>query len=103
MSESERHSVVIAGGGVAGLEALLALHELAGERIRTELIAPDPTFVYRPLLVAEAFGLATPQRIDLERGSTEHGVAFSQDALAAVNPAAKTLETRGGRTVEFDA
>ena len=32
--------VVIVGGGVAGLEAALALRDLAGERINTTLLAP---------------------------------------------------------------
>ena len=36
--------VVIAGGGVAGLEALLALHALAADRVRLTLIAPDAEF-----------------------------------------------------------
>ena len=45
--------VVIAGGGVAGLEALLALHGLAGPRVRVQLLAPESEFVYRPLAVAE--------------------------------------------------
>ena len=54
--------VVIAGGGVAGLEALLALHELAGPRVKVELLAPEREFVYRPLAVAEPFGLAHPAR-----------------------------------------
>ena len=45
--------VVIGGGGVAGLEALLALHALAGDRVQLTLVAPDPDFAYRPLAVAE--------------------------------------------------
>ena len=32
--------IVIAGGGVAGLEALLALRAMAGDRVRLTLIAP---------------------------------------------------------------
>ena len=48
--------VVIAGGGVAGLEAMLALRELAGDRVDIELLSPSDEFVYRPMLVAEPFG-----------------------------------------------
>ena len=43
--------VVIVGGGVAGLETLLALDDLAGERVALTLVAPQPYFVYKPLLV----------------------------------------------------
>ena len=37
-------NIVIAGGGVAGLEALLALQALAGDRVALTLIAPEPDF-----------------------------------------------------------
>ena len=43
--------VLIVGGGVAALEAALALQELAPELAQVELVAPDRSFVYRPLLV----------------------------------------------------
>ena len=35
-----RHRVVIAGAGVAGLEALVALHGLAGDRVDVTLVSP---------------------------------------------------------------
>ena len=47
--------ILIAGGGVAALEALIALHELAPDRQRVTLLAPEPDFVYRPMSVAEPF------------------------------------------------
>ncbi len=48
--------VLVCGGGVAGLEAMLALRELAGELVDVELVAPEHHFFYRPLAVAEPFG-----------------------------------------------
>ncbi len=51
----ERKRVVIVGGGVAALEAVLALHELAGHVVAMTLVTPDPEFIYRPVTVAEAF------------------------------------------------
>jgi sulfide:quinone oxidoreductase len=36
--------VLIAGGGVAALEAALALRALAEDRVRVELLAPEPQF-----------------------------------------------------------
>jgi sulfide:quinone oxidoreductase len=59
--------VVIAGGGVAGLEALLALSELAKGLVDVELLSPTDEFVYRPMLVAEPFGNADVLRIELEQ------------------------------------
>jgi sulfide:quinone oxidoreductase len=58
--------IVIAGGGVAGLEALLGLRAVAGDRVHVTLVAPDPDFTYRPLAVAEPFALG-----HAHRGSTE--------------------------------
>ena len=54
--------VVIAGGGVAGVEALLALSALAEGLVDVELVSPTDEFVYRPLLVAEPFGAAAARR-----------------------------------------
>ena len=45
--------VLIAGGGVAGLETLMALHARAGDRVELTLVAPEDEFVYRPLEVEE--------------------------------------------------
>ncbi|MQA75247.1 MAG: hypothetical protein GEU88_13040 [Solirubrobacterales bacterium] len=35
--------VVVAGGGIAGLEALLALREIAGERVSLTLVSASPS------------------------------------------------------------
>ena len=59
---SGRFSVLIAGGGVAGLEALLALRDLAGDRVDLRLLAPEAEFVYRPMAVGEPFGRGRPDR-----------------------------------------
>ena len=45
--------VLIAGGGVAALEAALALRALAAGRVSSALVAPDRDFVYRQSLLAE--------------------------------------------------
>ena len=43
--------VLIVGGGVAALETLMALRDLAGDRVRVTLVAaePDDTVATRPL------------------------------------------------------
>ena len=42
---------------MAALEALIGLRELAGDRPRVTLLAPESQFVYRPMSVAEPFCL----------------------------------------------
>ncbi|MGN6166895.1 MAG: hypothetical protein ACTHQQ_01815, partial [Solirubrobacteraceae bacterium] len=59
-------SVLIAGGGVAGLEAALALRDLAGERVTTMILAPEADFVYRPMRVMEPFAYPEAKRYPLE-------------------------------------
>ncbi len=47
--------VLVAGGGVAALEAVLALRSLAGDRVRVELLAPTAGFAQRPYSVRSPF------------------------------------------------
>jgi sulfide:quinone oxidoreductase len=96
-------NVVIAGGGVAGLEALLALHAQAGPRVRLTLIAPDPDFSYRPMAVAEPFSLGRAERVPLARFAEETGAELVQDAVIGVDDAAGEVRLRGGGTRRFDA
>ena len=64
---SSKLRVVIAGGGVAGLETALALAELAPETTTRVLIAPNADFVYRPMAVQEPFAYPAARRYRLEQ------------------------------------
>jgi sulfide:quinone oxidoreductase len=99
----QRFRVLIAGGGVAALEALLALRELAGDRVAIELFAPDPSFRHRPLSVTEPFALATPRRVELLEVALENNATFLKDALAGVDPGQRLARTAGGRELGYDA
>src|SRR5215211_771691 len=94
--------VMIVGGGVAALEALIALRELAEERVQLELVTPQPEFAYRPLAVAEPFGLAEPRRYDLVRIAADHGAALHLAELVAVDADAHAIQTRDGRSLGYD-
>jgi sulfide:quinone oxidoreductase len=95
--------VVIAGGGVAGLEALLGLRALAGDRVRLTLIAPDPDFSYRPLAVAEPFALGHAHKVPLARFTEDAGAELVLEALAAVDDAAREVQLGDRSTRSFDA
>jgi sulfide:quinone oxidoreductase len=43
--------VTIAGGGVAGLEAAFALHELAADRVAVTVVSPGAELLYDALIV----------------------------------------------------
>jgi sulfide:quinone oxidoreductase len=95
--------IVIAGGGVAGLEALLALRALAGERVRLTLVAPDPDFAYRPLAVAEPFSLGRALRVPLERFCADAGAELVVDAVAGVDDDAGEVRLASRATLPYDA
>jgi len=95
--------VVIAGGGVAGLEALLALHFMAGERVSLRLIAPDPDFSYRPLAVAEPFGMGHAHHVPLKRFAEETGAELVIDAAVGGDDANRQVRLRDGGAQGFDA
>jgi sulfide:quinone oxidoreductase len=101
--EHGRFRVVIAGGGVAGLEALLALRELAPERLAITLIAPTRDFTYRPLSVAEPFERSRPRGFALDQIALENHSAFRLGALASIDELRREVTLDDGATVPYDA
>jgi sulfide:quinone oxidoreductase len=105
MSNEQRGNgtqVVIVGGGVAGLETLLALDDLAGERVALTLVAPQPDFVYKPLLVEEPFDLGPAERHELEPLTAEKGAEFILSAVSTVRPKDHVVELEDGSTLQYD-
>jgi sulfide:quinone oxidoreductase len=101
-TSSKRNRVVIVGGGVAGLEALLALRDLAGDRVASTLVAPQPDFLYKPLLVEEPFDLGPAERHELEPLAVENGAEFLLSAVSAVRPAEHAVELSDGSILHYD-
>jgi sulfide:quinone oxidoreductase len=95
--------IVIAGGGVAGLEALVALRGHLGPEPRIDLLEGNVELVERPMAVAEPFGGSAPQRFDLTRIAADHGAALRPDRLGSVEPAERRLRTVRGDVLEYDA
>src|SRR5688572_17549598 len=94
--------VLIVGGGVAALEGLMALRELAGDRVRVTLVAAEPDFVYRPMAVAEPFGLGEARRYPLRRVVEDFGADLVQAGVAAVDAPARRVVLRSGDTIGYD-
>src|SRR4051794_771979 len=95
--------VLIAGGGVAGLEAMLALSDLAGDRVTITLLAPESEFSYRPMAVAVPFARGRMQRHRLAEAAERVGAEFVRGALAEVDAGARSVTTADGRTLSYDA
>jgi sulfide:quinone oxidoreductase len=94
--------VVIVGGGVAGLEALLALRALAGDRVALTLVSQSRWFIDRPMTVAEPFGLGSPARLSLPEVTAELGADFVQGSVAAVDASGRRVTCEDGRQLAFD-
>ena len=95
--------IVIAGGGVAALEAMLALRSLAGDLVDMELLAPEPKFWYRPLAVAEPFDAGRAHHFELADIAESAGAGFTLDQLASVDADACVARTAHGAELEYDA
>jgi sulfide:quinone oxidoreductase len=103
MTRETKFRVVIVGGGVAALEAMIALRELAEDRVDLTLVAPDTMFVYRPLAVAEPFGLGSVVRVPLDALVAGCGAAHEQASGLLVSPSHRELYTSRGTALTYDA
>jgi sulfide:quinone oxidoreductase len=100
---SQPARVLVAGGGIAGIELIVALHKLARERVRIELLAPGDHLVYRPLLVAEPFGAGSVHRFPLAEILADQDAIRRPGKLAAVDCDAHEITTDAGDRIAYDA
>ena len=96
-------TVLIAGGGPAGLEAALALHRLAGDRVATTVLAPEAEFTYRPLSVLAPFAEGGALTYPLARFAADAGFTHVRDRLASVDTDAREVHTVTGERMPYDA
>ncbi|HEX2287200.1 MAG TPA: hypothetical protein VHH31_00445, partial [Gaiellaceae bacterium] len=94
--------MLIAGAGVAALEAALALRTLAEERVDIELVAPDVDFRYRPMSVAAPFGKGEARKFPLTRLVELAGARLTPGKLARVDLKARRAVTTDGAQLEWD-
>jgi sulfide:quinone oxidoreductase len=95
--------VLIVGAGVGGLETALALHAIAAGLVSVELLAPEREFTYRPLAVAEPFGLARARTFAIDPIAREAGATVRTGLLSGVDPDRRIAFTTAGDEIDFDA
>jgi sulfide:quinone oxidoreductase len=93
--------IVIAGGGVAALEATIALRALAGEVPAITMIAPNAEFVYQPLSVGEPFAMGSAPRLPLARFAEDLDVDWRQAGVSNVNTT-RAVNLDDGSFVVYD-
>lgn len=94
--------VVIAGGGIAGLEALLALRALAGGRVDLTLVSASADFVYRPMAVGRPFALGDAHRTPLTEAARDARAELKIAAVERVDAEHRVLHTSAGE-LAYDA
>jgi sulfide:quinone oxidoreductase len=95
--------VLIAGAGVAGLEAAFALKALDADAIRVKLLTATDEFVYRPMAVGEPFRSGWAERYRLETLAAEAEAELVHGGLASVDPDRRIVLTADGDEIAYDA
>ena len=95
--------VLVAGGGVAALEATLALQALAGDRVEVSLLTRAQQFVYRPLQVLEPLSPSSVVRIPWADIAASLRTELIVDELTLIEPDMSTVITAEGRRRRYDA
>jgi sulfide:quinone oxidoreductase len=98
-----RFSVVIAGGGVAGLEAAFALREVAGGRVAVTVLTAAEDFIYRPLAIGEPFNRSYAEHYDLAGLVSEAGAELVRGTVTHVDSEARIVRTAEGGELTYDA
>jgi sulfide:quinone oxidoreductase len=101
--EKPRRHVIVAGGGPAAVETILALQALAGERLEVELLAPNAELTLVPYEVMAPFREGHERRYPLSRISADAGAALLGEAIAGVDPERHVVITSSGAERSYDA
>jgi sulfide:quinone oxidoreductase len=94
--------VLIAGGGVAAIEAALALKQTAGALVRISMLAPNDTFTYRPELVGEPFSYPAARHYQLARITADLDITLHADSLKWVDTEKRLVHTGGYKQIGYD-
>jgi sulfide:quinone oxidoreductase len=97
-----RPRILIAGAGVAGLETLLALRALAGDRVNVTVVAPELSFINRSMAVDRPFKPRRARGFRLETAAAELGARWHRGALERVEHERRRAVTKEGDALPYD-
>jgi len=97
-----RQKVLIAGAGLGGIEAALALNDLAGDLVDVELCDTRSEFVFRPFVVAEPYGAVRSFRYELESLARRCGATFRPGTVDTVDAEHRRLVFEDGERIAYD-
>jgi sulfide:quinone oxidoreductase len=102
MSSHRHPKVIVAGGGVAAIETLLALRAQLNGMVELDLVTTASELTHRPTTVAEPFGLKGPPPIPLADLTRSLGVTLHSTALREARPAQHQIRTADGALRDYD-
>jgi len=94
--------IVIAGGGVAAVEAMLALRALAGRRPAITLLSAETELAPPAAAVATPFGFEPPAALPIGPLAERHGVRVRPGMLAAVEVPMRAAVLDDDRRLAYD-
>jgi sulfide:quinone oxidoreductase len=101
-STQARPRVLIAGAGVAGLETLLALRALAGDRVDITIVAPELRFINRSMAVDQPFKPQRMRGVQLQYTAAELEARWHRGALDRIEHEQRRGVTRDGDELPYD-
>jgi sulfide:quinone oxidoreductase len=103
MAENSSHRLVIAGAGVAGLEALAALATVAQGQIETTVLSPQSEFKIQASSVEEPFAQPRSRVYSVPAICQDLGATHVRGELARVEPEANRVVTADGEELDYDS
>ncbi len=97
-----KQRVLVAGGGIAGLEAALALRDLTGGLVEVRLHDPRREFAFRPFAVGEPYGAARIFHCNLRQLAERCGASFHADGIVSVDAGRRIAISRDGNRLSYD-
>jgi sulfide:quinone oxidoreductase len=94
--------VLVAGGGLAALEAVLTMRGSARtEDLPIAMLAPEASFASRPMATKAAVGHGPVWRMELGRFARDHDVELVAESLASVDVNERVATTSSGAEVVY--
>ena len=94
--------IVIAGGGVAAIEAVLALRAAGADGLSVTLVSASPEFRLPPLSALKPFARGHSDAVDLAGFMASQGGEFILGRLATVEAARKVIVLADASEVAYD-
>lgn len=101
-ASTEPLRVLVAGGGVAGVETLLGLHAFAKERVALTLLTSASELVDRPSSVQVPFGYGRPRSVSLKAVGEHAHARILAGSLGKVMPEAHRVTSEDGQAIDYD-